>query len=51
MFKTISKFINPYLNEGWESVHWFMMEMDEMQWGIVALIFVIAGFMALSTEF
>ncbi|MEZ6079316.1 MAG: hypothetical protein R3C56_27705 [Pirellulaceae bacterium] len=31
---------------GWETIYWLMMEMDVMQWGILSLIFVIAGFMA-----
>ncbi|MCC7337175.1 MAG: hypothetical protein IT422_18955 [Pirellulaceae bacterium] len=51
MFKTIGNFIGSRLSAGWGTIYWLMMEMDVMQWGILSLIFVIAGFMALRTKF
>ncbi len=51
MFKTIENFISSYLSTAWDTTYWLMMEMDVMQWGILSLIFVTAGFMALRTKF
>ncbi len=51
MLKTVWNFIAGYLGAGWDTIYWVMMEMDVLQWGILSVIFVVAGFMALRTKF
>ena len=51
MLNTVGNFITSRLNAGWDTIYWVMMEMDVIQWGIVSVVFVVAGFMALRTRF
>ncbi len=51
MLHSVGQYISTKLSAGWDNVYWVMMEMDVMQWGILSVIFVIAGFMALRTRF
>lgn len=51
MLNAIGNFIGGRLSGGWDAIHWVMMEMDVIQWGIVSVVFVVAGFMALRTRF
>jgi hypothetical protein len=48
---TIAKFVTKYLDYAWDSLYWVMMQMDVTQWGILAVLFVVSGFMALRTRF
>lgn len=51
MLSSVGRYILTKLGAGWDGLYWLMMEMDVMQWGIISVIFVIAGFMALRTRF
>lgn len=46
----MTKHIAKWLQHGWESLYWALMEMDVTQWGILSAIFVVTGFMALKTR-
>ncbi len=45
------RFVGEWLDTGWDNLYWLMQTMDVTQWGIVAVIFVVTGFMALRTKF
>jgi len=51
MLQTIGRYISTKISAGWDNTYWLMMEMDVTQWGILSVIFVVAGFMALRTRF
>ena len=51
MFDVLGKYISKYLGAGVGNLNWLIQEMDVTQWGIVAVIFVITGFVALRTKF
>ncbi len=51
MLHSVGQFILTKLSASWDCIYWVMMEMDVMQWGIISVIFVISGFMALRTRF
>ena len=51
MFKAIANSIVSRLSDGWDTIYWVMIEMDVIQWGILSVVFVVAGFMALRTRF
>lgn len=46
MVRMLSKWVENFS----EGLNWLIMEMDVSQWGIVSVIFVIVGFMALRTR-
>ena len=46
----ITKFLTNCVDKAWGNVYWLMMEMDVTQWGVLAVIFVVSGFMALRTR-
>ncbi len=50
MLRSIGDFVGSRLGAGWDAIYWLMMEMDVIQWGIVSVVFVAAGFMALRTR-
>ncbi|MCR9296483.1 MAG: hypothetical protein NXI32_27550 [bacterium] len=49
------RFISRFFSKMWENVgdgfDWLIYQMDVTQWGIVAALFVVTGFMALKTKF
>lgn len=44
------KYVGEWLGAGAENTLWLMKEMDVTQWGIVAALFVVAGFMCLRSQ-
>lgn len=44
--RTITKWISEFFN----NLEWLVTHMDMTQWGIVSVIFVVVGFMALRTR-
>ncbi len=46
MMYTIKTWIGKFIH----NVDWLMQEMDVTQWGIVSVIFVVLGFLALKTR-
>ena len=50
MFESVGRYLSAKLAAGWENTYWLMMEMDVTQWGIISVIFVVAGIMALRTR-
>ena len=50
MLEGVGKFISKYVSGGFKNLEWLIQEMDVTQWGIVAVIFVITGFLALRTK-
>lgn len=47
----MTRFISKQLEYVCNGFDWVIQEMDVTQWGIVAVIFVVMGFMALRTRF
>lgn len=50
MLAFISKFFSGLMDEVGEGFMWMIYKMDVTQWGILAAIFVVTGFMALKTK-
>lgn len=48
--KYISRFLTDCLNDLLDGFNWLTYQMDVTQWGILAAVFVICGFMALKTR-
>ncbi len=46
----VTKYLSGKLESGWDNTLWIMKEMDVTQWGILSVIFVISGFLALRTK-
>ncbi|MCA9132239.1 MAG: hypothetical protein KDA45_03765 [Planctomycetales bacterium] len=46
----IGRFFSKTISQGWDNLYWLLMEMDVAQWGILSVIFVATGFMALRTR-
>lgn len=42
--------ISGWFKSGTKGLEWVILEMDITQWGIVSVIFVVLGFMALRTR-
>jgi hypothetical protein len=51
MLQAVGRYVSTKISAGWDNTYWLMMEMDVTQWGILSVIFVVAGFMALRTRF
>ena len=51
MLNTIGNAIGSRLSSGWDLIYWVMMEMDVIQWGVMSMVFVVSGFVALRTRF
>lgn len=47
----MTEFLSKWIKYGVENANWMILEMDVTQWGIVTVIFVITGFLALKTRF
>lgn len=47
----VGKFFSKKIQGGFTNLEWLIQEMDMTQWGIVAVVFVITGFLALKTKF
>ncbi|MCA9126351.1 MAG: hypothetical protein KDB22_04660 [Planctomycetales bacterium] len=48
--KSVTKFLSGLLESSWENTEWVMNTMDLTQWGIVAVVFVVCGFLLLKTR-
>lgn len=46
----ISRFFSDLCNGGLKNMTWLIQSMDMTQWGIVAVLFVLSGFVALKTR-
>jgi len=44
------RIISGWFSSALENLNWLIMTMDVTQWGIVSVIFVVTGFMALRTR-
>ncbi len=42
--------ISNWLNKTLHSINWLIQEMDVTQWGIMSVVFVVLGFLALKTR-
>ncbi len=49
--KIISRFLSRIFENVGDGFDWLIYQMDVTQWGIVAVLFVVTGFMALKTKF
>lgn len=47
---SMGNLISKWIGGAFDNFHWLIQEMDVTQWAIVAVIFVITGFMALRTK-
>jgi hypothetical protein len=48
--KMIGRTITKWISEFFSNLEWLVTHMDMTQWGIVSVIFVVVGFMALRTR-
>ena len=46
----IGRMISNWISEFVDNIEWVVTQMDMTQWGIVSVIFVVVGFMALRTR-
>ena len=48
--EAMGRLISNWISGSFENLNWLILEMDVTQWGIVSVIFVVVGFMALRTK-
>ncbi len=48
--KMIGRVISQWISEFFTNLDWVITQMDMTQWGIVSVIFVVIGFLALRTK-
>ncbi len=47
----LNRLLSRFVDNIGDGFNWLIYEMDVTQWGIVAVLFVVTGFMALKTRF
>jgi len=50
MHEMIGRTFTKWISEFFSNLEWLVIQMDMTQWGIVSVIFVVVGFMALRTR-
>lgn len=50
MFKYLGGLLSKLLENVGDSFSWLIMEMDLTQWAVIAVLFVVTGFVALKTK-